>query len=41
MTRKLNPLRKADDAVEVDTTKMNIEEVKDTVIKIIKEKVGI
>ena len=41
MTRKLNPLRKADDAVEVDTTKKNIEEDKDTVIKIIKEKVGI
>ena len=41
MTRELNPLRKADDAVEVDTTKMNIEEVKDTIVKTIKEKVGI
>ena len=27
MTRKLNPLRKADDAVELDTTEMTIEEV--------------
>lgn len=40
MTRKLNPLRKADDAIEVDTTKMSIEEVKNTIINIIKEKVG-
>ena len=27
MTRKLNPLRKADDAIELDTTKMSIQEV--------------
>ena len=27
MTRKLNPLKKADDAVELDTTEMTIEEV--------------
>ena len=27
MTRELNPLRKAEDAVEVDTTGMSIEEV--------------
>jgi cytidylate kinase len=27
MTRKLNPLRKADDAIELDTTGMSIEEV--------------
>jgi len=26
-TREITPLRKADDAVEVDTTAMNIEEV--------------
>jgi len=29
MTRKLNPLRKADDAIELDTTGMSIEEVTD------------
>lgn len=28
-TRKINPLRKADDAVEIDTTEMGIEEVLD------------
>ena len=39
--RALNPLRKAEDAIEVDTTSMNIDEVKDTIIKIIKEKAGI
>ena len=40
MTRELNPLKKADDAIEVDTTNMSIEEVKNTIINIIKEKVG-
>lgn len=33
MTRKLNPLRKADDAVEIDTTGMSIEEVTDYIYK--------
>lgn len=35
MTRKLNPLRKADDAIEVDTTGMSIQEVIDRVIDIV------
>lgn len=35
MTRKLNPLRKADDAVEVDTTGMEIEEVIQTILRMI------
>ncbi|MCI1931564.1 MAG: (d)CMP kinase [Clostridia bacterium] len=38
-TRKLNPLRKAGDAVEVDTTFLNIDEVKEKVEKIIKAKI--
>ncbi|MDO4869819.1 MAG: (d)CMP kinase [Bacillota bacterium] len=32
MTRELNPLRKADDAIELDSTGMSIEEVVDAVI---------
>lgn len=35
MTRKLNPLRKADDAIDVDTTGMSIQEVIDRVIDIV------
>lgn len=33
MTRKLNPLKKADDAIELDTTGMSIEEVTDFIYK--------
>ena len=33
MTRELNPLRKADDALEVDTTGLSIEEVTDRIVK--------
>lgn len=33
MTRKLNPLRKAEDAIEVDTTGLSIEEVVEFVLK--------
>lgn len=33
MTRKLNPLRKAEDALEVDTTGMGIEEVTEYILK--------
>lgn len=33
MERELNPLRKADDAVEVDTTGLNIKQVVDVVLK--------
>ena len=32
-TRELNPLRKAEDALEVDTTGMGIEEVTDYILK--------
>ena len=35
MTRELNPLRKADDAIEVDTTGLNIDQVVDEVLRII------
>lgn len=37
MTRKLNPLRKAPDAVEVDTTGMGIEEVTEFILKEIRK----
>lgn len=33
MTRELNPLKKADDALEVDTTGLSIEEVTDRIVK--------
>ena len=36
MTRELNPLCKADDAIEVDTTGIGIDEVVDTVLDIIR-----
>ncbi|MEG0157360.1 MAG: (d)CMP kinase [Anaerovoracaceae bacterium] len=35
-TRALNPLRKAEDAIEIDTTKMSIEEVIGKIIKEVK-----
>ena len=35
MHRELDPLRKADDAIEVDTTDMSIEEVLESVIRLI------
>lgn len=35
-TREVSPLRKAEDAIEVDTTHMNIEQVVDKVLAIIK-----
>ena len=37
MTRELNPLRKAEDAIEVDTTGHGIDEVVDTVLDIIRD----
>ena len=40
MHREHSPLRKADDAVEIDTSNMTIEEVVDAVLEIIKEKIG-
>ena len=36
MTRELNPLRKADDAVEVDTTGLDIEQVVQKVLEIVR-----
>ena len=36
MTRALNPLRKAEDAVEIDTTGLSIDEVIERVLKEIK-----
>ena len=40
MNREHSPLRKADDAVEIDTSNLTIDEVVDAVMKIIQEKVG-
>ncbi|XMB87238.1 (d)CMP kinase [Mycoplasmatota bacterium WC44] len=37
-TRKLNPLRKAKDAIEIDTTSLTMEEVIDEIIGLIKER---
>lgn len=39
-TREINPLKKADDAVLVDSTHLTIEEVKQEVLRIIKEKIN-
>ena len=40
-TREINPLRKAEDAILVDSTKLTIEQVKNRVIEIIKEKINV
>ena len=40
-TREINPLRKAEDAILVDTTSLSIQEVKEKVINIIKEKMNV
>ena len=37
-TRKINPLRRAEDAILIDTTTLTIPEVKQRVVSIIKEK---
>ncbi len=37
MTRELNPLRKSDDAIKVDSTSMTIDEVVDTIIGYIEQ----
>lgn len=39
INRQYNPLRKADDAIEIDTSNMSIEEVKNKIMDIIKEKI--
>ena len=36
-TRKESPLKKADNAIEVDTTSKNIEEVKNEILNIIRK----
>ena len=38
--RENSPLKKAEDAVEIDTSNMTLEEVKDTVMEIVKKKLG-
>lgn len=40
MHRETSPLKQADDAVLVDTTKLNLEESADEIIRIINEKIG-
>ena len=40
-TREINPLRKADDAILLDSTELTIEQVKNRVIEIIKEKMNV
>lgn len=35
MTRELNPLRKAEDAIEIDSTGMNVDQVVDAVLKVV------
>ncbi len=40
MTREYNPLRKADGAVEIDTTGMSVDEVAENVLKTVYEKTG-
>ena len=37
-TRKVAPLKKAEDAIYLDSTNLNIEQVVDKIIKIIEEK---
>lgn len=38
MNRPVEPLRKTEDAVEVDTTEMNFEQVVETILRIVEEK---
>ena len=40
MHREFSPLTKAEDAIEIDTSDLNLEEVTDLVLKIIAEKTG-
>lgn len=40
MNRENSPLRKADDAIEIDSTNMEIEEVLEMILSIVKEKRG-
>lgn len=38
MTREISPLTKADDAIEIDTTGMSIEEVTNRIIELARKK---
>ena len=38
-TRKESPLKKAEDAIEVDTTSKNVEEVKNEILRMINENI--
>ena len=40
MSRKHNPLMKADDAVEIDSTYMSVEDVACEIIEIVNKKIG-
>ncbi|KKK37579.1 cytidylate kinase [Mesobacillus campisalis] len=39
--RKVSPLKKADDAVEIDTTSLSIQQVVDTIMKLATERIGL
>jgi cytidylate kinase len=39
MHRDISPLKKADDAIEIDTSDMSIEEVVDCIMKLVKTKI--
>lgn len=41
MTREISPLKQAEDAILVDSSQMNVEEVIDTIIAIVKEKMNL
>ena len=41
MTRKIAPLKKAKDAIEVDTTDMELQEAIDTVVSLMRERLGL
>lgn len=41
MNRKISPLKKADDAIELDTSNLSVDEVVDSVREIINERLGV
>ena len=40
MTREISPLKRAEDAVLVDSSDMGIQEVKEAIIRLYREKAG-
>lgn len=40
MAREISPLTKAEDAIEIDTSAMNIDEVAETIDRLIRERIG-